>query len=155
MLLDNPLDAGAEDAEVVDVTRVGDHGRGQSLGLGTGLAMVRLVEEIANVRVSEQDLVHAIRDGRPTCFQRRHGFLDELNGPVTQSISHLVSPGDPLVMVEWARKRSRPDARVREPEHMPIGSQPSGADAPISMMTLLNAPRPTASKGRALSFGRC
>ena len=92
MLLGDPLHAAAEHAEVVDVTRIGDHGSGQRLGLGAGLAMMRLIEEVANVRVPEQDLVHAVRDGGALRFQSGHGLLHELNGCVAQSIGHLASP---------------------------------------------------------------
>src|SRR3954447_17060287 len=96
MLLGNPLHAAAENAEVVDVACISDHGSGQGLGLRAGLAVMRLIEEVANVRVPEQDLVHAVRDGGALRFQSGHGLLDEFNGCVAESIGHLAPPTLPL-----------------------------------------------------------
>jgi hypothetical protein len=51
-----------------------------------------LIEEVANVRVPEQDLVHTIRDSRAIRLESGHGLLHELNGCVAESIGHLALP---------------------------------------------------------------
>src|SRR4051812_18059663 len=91
MLLRDALHARGERAEVVDVARIGDHGGGERLGLGACLAMVRLVEQVADVWVLEHALVHALRDGDSMRLESRYGRFDEIDGLVAKGGGHRVS----------------------------------------------------------------
>ena len=88
VLLGDPLDGAGERAQIVDVARIGQHGLGQSLGLRASLTVVRLVEEIADLRVPEQALVHAPRDLQSMRLQRRNGGLDAGDGGRCQRRRH-------------------------------------------------------------------
>jgi hypothetical protein len=59
--LGDPFHPGDEHAEIVDVAGVGDHRGGERLRLRARFAVMRLVEEVADLRVAEQGLVHAVR----------------------------------------------------------------------------------------------
>src|SRR5215207_1696734 len=56
--------------------------------LGARLAVVRLVEELADIRVLEHALVHAPRDGKPVRFQRRYGRFHEIDGVIAKCRWH-------------------------------------------------------------------
>ena len=91
VLLRDALHPRGQRAEVVDVARIGDHRRGERLGLGARLAVMRLVEQVADVRVLEHALVHAPRDGEPMRLQGGHGRLDEVDGLVAEGSGHRIS----------------------------------------------------------------
>ena len=52
----------------------------QRLGLRAGLAVVGLVEEVADLRILEQALVHAPGDVQSVGLEGGHGGLDESDG---------------------------------------------------------------------------
>jgi hypothetical protein len=92
VLLGDPFHPGDEHAEIVDVAGVGDHRGGERLRLRARFAVMRLVEEVADLRVAEQGLVHAVRDRRAMCLQSRHRGFHEINRPVAESRRHFTSP---------------------------------------------------------------
>jgi hypothetical protein len=49
---------------------------------------MRLVEQVADLRVREQDLVHAVGDRGAAFLQCGNGRLDNIDGPVAERGSH-------------------------------------------------------------------
>ena len=80
MLLGDPLDRRAENVEPFDVLRIGQDGRGEGLRLRAGLAMVGLVEQVADGLVREHALVHAPGDFQAMGFQGGDGRFDQCDG---------------------------------------------------------------------------
>jgi hypothetical protein len=84
MFLRDVFDRRGQGADVVDVLGVGEHRRCERLGLGSGLAVMRLVEEVADLFVLEHALVHAFRNRQPMLLEGRDGGLHEMNGGVAE-----------------------------------------------------------------------
>ena len=74
MLLGDPLDRRRKRAEIVDVLGIGEDGAGQRLGLGSGLAVMGLVEEVADLLVPEHALVHALGDRQAMLLEADRAF---------------------------------------------------------------------------------
>jgi len=84
VLLRDALDGRRKGGEVVDVLRVGENGRGERLELGAGLAVVGLVEEVADLLILEHALIHAPGDRQSMLLEGRNGGFDEMNGRVAE-----------------------------------------------------------------------
>jgi hypothetical protein len=88
MLLRDPLDRRGERPEVVDVLDIGEDCRRHGLGLRSGLTMMRLIEEIADLFVPEHALVHALGDRQPVSLERGNGGLHEMDGGIAHCVRH-------------------------------------------------------------------
>jgi hypothetical protein len=66
-------------------------GTGKGISCGT---VVRLVEEVADFRGSEQQLVHAVGNGGAVCLQCRHHLPDQCNNSIVEGTGHWCLPGD-------------------------------------------------------------
>ena len=88
MLLGDALHRARQHAEVVDVAGIGQNGEGEGLGLRAGFAVMRLVEEVADLHVLEQALVHAPGDGEPVRFESRDGGFDGGDGLGRERCGH-------------------------------------------------------------------
>ena len=64
----------------------------RALGLRAGLAVVRLVEEIANLLVPEHPLVHPLGDGQPVRLKGGYRRLDSLDGLIVEGVAMALSP---------------------------------------------------------------
>jgi hypothetical protein len=104
MLLRDALDRRCQGSKIVDVLGIGEHGARQRLGLGAGLAVVRLVEEVADLLVLEHALVHTLRDRQTVLLERGNGGLHEMDGGVAQCVRHG--------MTSWMQHRGKRCRRI-------------------------------------------
>ena len=88
MLLRDALDRGSQRAEIVDALGIGQDGGCKRLGLGAGLAVMRLVEESADLLVLEHALVHALRNRQPMLLEGGNGGLHEIDGHIAERGGH-------------------------------------------------------------------
>jgi hypothetical protein len=89
MLLDDAFDGAAEGSEMVDVAGIGQDCHGQRLGLRAGLAMVGLVEQVADRLGAEQAVVHPAGDGKAVRLKRGNGGLDDGDCRFRKGSRHL------------------------------------------------------------------
>jgi hypothetical protein len=80
MLLRDPLDRRPQYIEPVDILRIGQNCGGEGLGLGAGVAVVRLIEQVSDRLVREHTLIHAPGDIQAMGFQDRDGRFDQCDG---------------------------------------------------------------------------
>jgi hypothetical protein len=93
VLLGDALNHRAELVEAVDVGRVGVHGPGQRARLGADPSVVGLVEQVLDLLVLKQQLVHPLGDLKAVLSQDRGGRLDGADRPWLQRhISHTLPP---------------------------------------------------------------
>ena len=167
MLLGDALDRWGEYGEPRCSERRPD-GRGKRLGLRAGLAMVRLVEEVADRLVREHPLIHAAGDIQAMGLKCRDGRLDQCNGLPTEFLWHdcnslflpeavaliarATSCSFSLVPVASMTERRSPP-KVRRERRAQTGRRPSGlrAQAP----PLLAKPSWRAAVGHAAIPGAC
>ncbi|MNS50863.1 hypothetical protein D3C72_835220 [compost metagenome] len=93
VLLGDALDCCGQGAEVIDVVGIGQDGAGQSARLRAGVAVVRLIEQVANVGVLEHPRIHLVDDVEAVGFEGGNGGFDKRNRALAEGLGHQRSPG--------------------------------------------------------------
>ncbi|MNI60195.1 hypothetical protein D3C73_1153910 [compost metagenome] len=89
VLLGDPLHRRGQGAQIVDVGGIGQDRAGQGPGLGAGgVALVRLIEQVADFGVLEHPRVHLADDIEAVRFECGKGGFDERDRALAEGLRH-------------------------------------------------------------------
>jgi hypothetical protein len=88
MLLRDPLDSGRKRTEIFNIAGIGENGARERTRLRSGVAMMRLIEKVADFRVLEHPGIHFVYDVQTMRFQRGNGRLDERDRLIAKRLRH-------------------------------------------------------------------
>ncbi|MNL32684.1 hypothetical protein D3C87_1545500 [compost metagenome] len=88
VLLGDAFDGCGQGAKIIDVVGVGQDGAGQGAGLGPGVAVVRLVEQVADLRVLEHPRIHLVDDLETLGFKGGNSGFDKRDRALAEGLRH-------------------------------------------------------------------